>query len=47
VQPGVELPHQAIRFQIADCLRLVMHLERTEGVRVLTGLIRVDAYARS
>jgi pilus assembly protein CpaF len=44
LQSGVELPYQAIRFQIADSLGLVMHLERKRGVRVLTELVRVQAY---
>lgn len=34
VQSGVELPYQAVRYQIADAIDLVLHLGRTQGARV-------------
>jgi pilus assembly protein CpaF len=44
VQSGVELPYQAVRYQIADAIDLVLHLGRREGVRVTEELIRVERY---
>ena len=31
VQSGVELPYQAVRYQIADAIDLVLHLGRAHG----------------
>src|SRR5437868_6238573 len=44
VQSGVELPYQAVRYQIADAINLVLHLGRTRGVRVVRELIRISGY---
>jgi pilus assembly protein CpaF len=44
VQSGVELPYQAVRYQIADAINLVLHLGRTQGVRVVKELIRIKGY---
>jgi len=44
VQSGVELPHQAVRYQIADAIDLVLHLARTQGARVVRQLIRINRY---
>jgi hypothetical protein len=44
VQSGVELPYQAVRYQIADALDLVLHLGRTQGARVVQQLIRINRY---
>jgi pilus assembly protein CpaF len=44
VQSGVELPYQAVRYQIADAIDLVLHLDRHRGARVVEELIRVDRY---
>src|SRR5207302_10050539 len=35
LQSGVELPYQAVRYQIADAIDLVLHLGRTQGARVV------------
>jgi pilus assembly protein CpaF len=42
VQSGVELPYQAVRYQIADAIDLVLHLGRTQGARVVRQLIRIN-----
>jgi len=44
VQSGVELPYQAVRYQIADAIDLVLHLGRTKGARVVRQLIRINRY---
>jgi pilus assembly protein CpaF len=44
VQSGIELPYQAVRYQIADAIDLVLHLGRVEGSRVVKELIRVGRY---
>jgi pilus assembly protein CpaF len=44
VQSGVELPYQAVRYQIGDAIDLVLHLERQRGARVVQELIRVGQY---
>ena len=44
VQSGVELPYQAVRYQIADAIHLVLHLARRRGVRIVNELIQVVRY---
>lgn len=44
LQSGVELPYKAIRHQIADSIQLLLHLEREQGLRVATELLRVAGY---
>jgi pilus assembly protein CpaF len=44
VQSGVELPYQAVRYQIADAIDLVLHLARRQGTRVVEELIQVGRY---
>ena len=44
VQSGIELPYQAVRYQIADAIDLVLHLGRHDGSRVVRELIRVGRY---
>jgi pilus assembly protein CpaF len=44
VQSGVELPYQAVRYQIAAAIDLVLHLNRHRGVRVVEELMRVTRY---
>ena len=44
VQSGIELPYQAVRYQIADAIDLVLHLGRVAGNRVVRELIRIDRY---
>ncbi len=41
---GVELPHKAVRSQIADGLHLLVHLERRKEKRVVTQVFAVKAY---
>jgi pilus assembly protein CpaF len=44
VQSGIELPYQAVRYQIADAIHLVLHLGRHEGRRTVRELIRIGRY---
>jgi pilus assembly protein CpaF len=44
VQSGVELPYQAVRYQIADAIDLVLHLVRRPGTRIVESLIKVGDY---
>ena len=44
VQSGVELPYQAVRYQIADAIHLVLHLGRSQGARVVPQLLRITRY---
>jgi pilus assembly protein CpaF len=44
VQSGVELPYQAVRYQIADAIDVVLHLGRHRGARVVEQLLRVERY---
>src|SRR5580693_6987642 len=44
VQSGVELPYQAVRYQIADAIHLVLHLDRRRGARVTKEVLRVGRY---
>ena len=44
VQSGIELPYQAVRYQIADAIDLVVHLGRRRGTRVVDELITVGRY---
>lgn len=44
VQSGVELPYQAVRQQIGNCIHFVLHLERLQARRVATQLLRIDRY---
>jgi pilus assembly protein CpaF len=44
LQSGVELPYAAIRHQIADHLRWVVHLQRRAGSREVHEVTRVDGY---
>lgn len=44
VQSGIELPYQAVRYQIADAIDLVLHLGRAAGTRVIRELIRILRY---
>lgn len=41
VQSGVELPYQAVRYQIAEAIHLVLHLSRHPGMRAVDELIQV------
>lgn len=44
VQSGVDLPYQAVRYQIADAVDLVIHLGRRNGVRVVRQMVRIVRY---
>ncbi len=44
VQSGIELPYQAVRYQIADAIDVVLHLERNRGTRVVEEVIAVGRY---
>jgi len=44
LQSGVDLPYPAIRHGLAECLQLLVHLERRRGRRVVTELVRVRQY---
>jgi pilus assembly protein CpaF len=44
VQSGIELPYQAVRYQMADAIDIVLHLGRSGGRRVVDDLVRVDGY---
>jgi len=44
VQSGVELPYQAVRYQIAEAIDLVLHLGRHRGIRHVEELIHVERY---
>jgi pilus assembly protein CpaF len=44
LQSGVDLPYPAIRHAIAECLQLLVHLERRQGRRVVSELARIHHY---
>ena len=44
MQAGIDLPYQAVRLAIADCVQLLVHLERRRGHRVVTQLVRLHRY---
>jgi pilus assembly protein CpaF len=44
LQSGVDLPYPAIRHAIAECLQLLVHLERRRSRRIVTELVRVRGY---
>jgi pilus assembly protein CpaF len=44
LQSGVDLPYPAIRHGLAECLQVLVHLERRRGRRVVTELVRVRRY---
>jgi len=44
LQSGVELPYEAVRLGIAECLQLLVHLERRQGQRVVREVVRVHRY---
>ena len=41
---GVELPHKAVRSQIGDALHLLVHIERRQGKRYVTEVLRIKGY---
>jgi pilus assembly protein CpaF len=44
LESGVELPHGAIRYSIAQTVGVVVHLERRDGRRVVTEVVAVEGY---
>ena len=44
LQSSVDLPYPAIRHAMAECLQLLVHLERRGGRRVVTELVRISGY---
>ena len=42
VQSGVDLPYEVVRDQIAACVQLVVHLERSSGRRRVAEVLRLD-----
>jgi pilus assembly protein CpaF len=44
LQAGVELPYAAIRANIADAVQLLLHIERRNGKRQASELIRIERY---
>ena len=44
LQSSVDLPYPAIRHAMAECLQLLVHLERRGGRRVVTELVRIIGY---
>jgi len=44
LQSGIDLPYAAIRYNIAECLTWLVHLERRQGRRVVTELRRIRQY---
>ncbi|HKW02052.1 MAG TPA: ATPase, T2SS/T4P/T4SS family [Vicinamibacterales bacterium] len=44
LQSGIELPYQAVRYQIAAAIDLVLHLSRADGARVVREMIQVNRY---
>ena len=41
-QSGVELPYETVRRLVAECVHVVVHLERRQGVRRVTEVLRVE-----
>ncbi len=44
MQSGVDVPYHAVRLGIAECLQLLVHLERRQGRRVVRQVVRVRRY---
>ena len=44
LQAGIDLPHRAVTHMVADAVQLVVHLDRRDGRRVVTGVGRVVGY---
>jgi pilus assembly protein CpaF len=47
LQSGVEIPYTAIRLQIADAIRCVVHLGRQRGQRLVEEMMFIDGYDAS
>ncbi|HXJ43291.1 MAG TPA: ATPase, T2SS/T4P/T4SS family [Bryobacteraceae bacterium] len=44
LQSGVELPYQAIRANIGDAVHLLIHLERRNGRRIVSEVLRLERF---
>jgi pilus assembly protein CpaF len=44
MQSGLDVPYQAVRLGLAECLQLLVHLERRHGHRVVTQVVRLRRY---
>ena len=44
LQSGVDLPFHAIRSSIADCINLLLHIERRNGRRYVSELVTIGRY---
>jgi pilus assembly protein CpaF len=44
LQSGVELPYRAVRSNIAEVLSLLVHIERREGKRLVSEVLRIQKY---
>jgi pilus assembly protein CpaF len=44
LESGIELPYRAIKSNIADCVQVLVHIERRQGKRVVTEVMEVTAY---
>jgi pilus assembly protein CpaF len=44
LQSGVELPYKAVRSSIGETLNLLAHLERRQGKRIMSQVLRVKRY---
>jgi pilus assembly protein CpaF len=44
LQSGVELPYRAIKSHIADSIQILVHIERSNGLRVISDVVGVEGY---
>ncbi len=44
LQSTVELPYKAVRSNIAECLNLLLHIERRQGKRYVSELVELRRY---
>lgn len=44
LQSGVELPYRAIKSHIADSIQILVHIERSKGLRVISDVLAVEGY---
>jgi pilus assembly protein CpaF len=44
LQSGVELPYRAIKSHIADSIQILVHIERSKGLRVVSDVLSVEGY---
>lgn len=44
LQSGVELPYRAIKSHIADSIQVLVHIERSKGLRIVSDILAVEGY---